>query len=83
MKFTCTAILAMFITLGLTLGLGALLVLLGGYTYFEIFDEPSLTLQYLMLIGGLILSIVPVYYLTCSWWSRVALTAAVVSDHSS
>lgn len=83
MKFTCTAILAIFITLGLTLGLGALLVLLGGYTSFEIFDEPSLTLQHLMLISGLILSILPVYYLTCVWWSKDALATALVSDHSS
>ena len=83
MKFTCIAIIAMFITLGLTLGLGALLVLLGGYTSFEIFDEPSLTLQYLILIGGLILSLFPVYYLTCVWWSKEVLAATLVSDHFS
>lgn len=83
MKFACLAILAMFITFGLTLGIGALLVLLGGYTSFEIFDEPSLTLQYLMLIGGLILSLFPVYYLTCVWWSKDALATTLVSDHSS
>lgn len=83
MKFTCLAILAMFLTLGLTVGIGALLVLLGGYSSIEIFDEPSLTLQYLMLIGGLILSLFPVYYLTCVCWSKDALTTTLVSDLSS
>lgn len=83
MKFTALAILAMFITLGLTLGMGVLLVLLGGYSSVEIFDEPSLMLQHSMLTGGLIFSIFPVYWLTYVWWSKDVLATALVSDQSS
>ena len=80
LKLYCLAILAMFLTLGLAFGVAALLLIFGGYTSAEIWDEPSYTLQYTMLVGGFLLSLVPVYYMTCLWWRKVALATALASD---
>ena len=78
-KTMCVSILAMVLTFGLVTGIAALLVWFGGYTSAEVFDEPSLTLQYQMMIGGFLLSLVPVYFMT-HLWRQDALVRALASD---
>lgn len=82
-KIACIAILAMILTGGLVLGVGALLVWFGGYSMVAVFNEPSTRLQYLMVVGGFLLALFPVYYMTRLWWRHDLLAMALASGTSS
>lgn len=80
MKITFVAILAMILTAGLGFGVGALLVWFGGYSISEIFYEPTIGMRRLMIIGGFLLGLFPVYFVTSLWWRKAQLASALESD---
>lgn len=80
MKLAYVAILAMILTGGLAFGVGALLVWFGGYSMVEIFDEPTIGMQHLMMIGGFLLGLFPVYFMTSLWWRHDLLASALQSE---
>lgn len=73
----------MFLALGLAFAIGAVLVWFGGYSSAEVFDYPSLTVQYQLMIGGFLLMLVPAYILTCLWWRRDTLVTTLTNGASS
>lgn len=82
-KLVGIAILAMFLALGLAFAIGTVLVWFGGYSSAEVFDYPSLTLQYQLTTAGFLLVLVPTYILTCLWWRRDVLANALTNAASS
>ena len=82
-KLVGVAILAMFLALGLAFAIGAVLVWFRGYSSTEVFDNPSLMLQYQLTTAGFLLVLVPAYVLTCLWWRRDVLVTALTDSASS
>ena len=80
MKLTIIVILAMTLTVGLGIGMGALLVWFGGYSMAAIFYEPTLVVQRLIMIGGLLLGLFPICFMTSLWWRKAQLVSALESD---
>ncbi|MCY3541010.1 MAG: hypothetical protein OXH31_03775 [Gammaproteobacteria bacterium] len=79
-KLVGVAILAMFLALGLAFAIGTVLVWIGGYSTAEVFDYPSLTLQYQLTTAGFLLVLVPTYVLTHLWWRRELLAHALQAN---
>lgn len=79
-KFTGLLTLAMTLWFGFACGIGGLLVLFGVRSVEETFIAPNLSMEYSMTIGGFLLSLIPIFYLTFWWWSKEALTEALVGE---
>ena len=79
-KCTCITCLTIFLTLALAFCFGTLLFVFGGFSAAEIYEEPTVGLQYTMVGGGFLLTLILVYYLTLLWWPRASLTTSIVSD---
>lgn len=82
-KFVGIVVLALLLVVGVAFGIGGLLILLGIYSAVETFVEPSLRVEYTMMVGGLLLSLTPIFYLTFWWWSKDVLADALVGEDAS
>lgn len=79
-KFVGIVVLAMLLVLGFAFGIGGLLIVFGGYTAVETFVEPRLWVEFIMMVGGLLLSLTPIFYLTFWWWSKDMLVDALAGE---
>ncbi len=77
-------VLPIFLALGLAVVVAISFVLFGDFSWTEILGEASVDLavelEYAFMVGGLLLSFIPMYYLTCLWWSRDTLTTALAKE---
>lgn len=81
-RFVGIAVLAMLLVLGFAFGIGGLLIVFDGYTAAETFVEPSLWVEFIMMVGGLLLSLTPVFYLTFWWWPKDVLAYVLVGENT-
>lgn len=79
-KFVGIVVLACVLVVGVAFGIGGLLIVFGIYTVAETFFEPSLWVEFIMMVGGLLLSLIPIFYLTFWWWSKDVLVDALVGE---
>ena len=76
-KFLSVAVFTPLLTLALAFSFGTLLFVFGGFSASEIYEEPSINLQYTMLVGGFLLTIIAIFFLTVLWWPRESLASAI------
>ena len=79
-KFVGIVVLAMLLVLGFAFGIGGLLIVFGIYSVVETFVAPSFLVEYTMMVGGLLLSLTPIFYLTFWRWSKDVLADALVGE---
>lgn len=76
--------LPLILAIGLAVVVAISFVLFGDFSWGEIFGEASVDLavelEYAFLVGGVLLSFIPMYYLTRLWWSRDTLTEALAKE---
>ena len=76
--------LPLILAMGLAVVVAISFVLFGDFSWAEIFGEASndlaVELEYAIGVGGLLLSFIPMYYLTRLWWSRDTLTKALAKE---
>ena len=81
-KFVGIVVLALLLVIGFAFGIGGLLIVFGVYTTAETFFEPSPWVEFIMMVGGLLLSLTPIFYLTFWWWPKDMLADALVGEDS-
>lgn len=82
-KFIGLVVLANFFVVGFAFGIGGVLVLFGNYSLEQTFFEPSIRIEFFMMVCGLLISLVPIYFLTCWWWKKESLVEAFVGHEVS